>query len=402
MHALQHAPALFTFALLGSLPLGPGSAQQRDEVTTLAQDHGGWIDLIGADLDEHWRQVNCAASTFRLEPDPDDASARMIHCTGKPTGVLRTVERFENFVVEFEWRHMTKGWGANAGFFLWSDPWPAQGVPFTRSVEVQVANFDENSNWYTRHGDVFPIHGARMDPDPRFGRWQGGSRSLPLEFRARGTGEWNHYRITCIDGTVQLELNGRLVSGGYHAAPRSGYLCLESEGGEVHFRGLRLLPLAPDARGLAAEEFAQELEPATRVRPLYDGLGLDGWQASRDGAFVARDWILAGVSAGTLGRELPDGDLDLRLDWRHPEAEGSAALPPSDELPLSIGSLHWSGPVAPRGSWNRLLLERRGTVWRARLNGVAQSERTAAGERLELRVGTLPVEFASVLLATSE
>ncbi|MGA1392323.1 MAG: family 16 glycoside hydrolase, partial [Phycisphaerales bacterium] len=59
----------------------------------------------------------------------------------------------------------------------------------------------------------------------------------------RGVGEWIHYYIRAINGEVRLWVNGREVSGGSECTPRSGYLCLESEGSPVEFRGLRLREL---------------------------------------------------------------------------------------------------------------------------------------------------------------
>ena len=392
-------------SLLAALSPRPRSFAGQDEVTTKPQVHEGWIDLIGESLDEHWRQVNCADSTFRLEPDPKDAARKMIHCTGKPTGVLRTAEVYENFLVEFEWRHMTKGWGANAGFFLWSDPLPSLGVPFTRSIEVQVGNFDGNGDWYTRHGDIFPIHGAAMSPDPRFGRLGNGARSMPLDFRAKDTGEWNHYRILCIDGTVQLEVNGALVTAGYHASPRRGYLCLESEGGEVHFRGMRVLPLAPDARGLAAADVALPADNDTDVRPLYDGIDLAGWIAAPADAWSAADWVLKGKSAGTISHSLPEGSVALQVDWKHLKAangEPPPALPAA--LPVAIGPLRWRGTPRPADQWNRLELVRAEGVWHARLNGETLAGEYAspnpAGDTLRLLVEDGAIDFASVLLTT--
>jgi hypothetical protein len=42
---------------------------------------------------------------------------------------------------------------------------------------------------------------------------------------------------------VRLWVNGEEVSGGNECDPRTGYLCLESEGAPVEFRGLRIREL---------------------------------------------------------------------------------------------------------------------------------------------------------------
>jgi len=70
---------------------------------------------------------------------------------------------YQNFVLELEWRHLVpKG---NAGVFVWADDITARGQPFHRGIEVQVLeNAYGQSQSHTTHGDIFPIHGARMTP----------------------------------------------------------------------------------------------------------------------------------------------------------------------------------------------------------------------------------------------
>ncbi|HEV7221250.1 MAG TPA: DUF1080 domain-containing protein, partial [Pirellulales bacterium] len=194
-------------------------------------DEPDWTPLFnGRDL-TGWVNVNCAPKTFTVRDE-------MIVSTGVPTGVLRTEKQYENFILELEWKHLhPKG---NAGLFVWSDPITAPGVPFCRAIEVQILDGLNTEN-YTSHGDVFAIHGAAMQPDrPHPGGWE---RCLPSERRAKPAGEWNHYRVECRDGALKLAVNGKVVSGGSRCSPRKGYLCLESEGSECHFRNLRIQEL---------------------------------------------------------------------------------------------------------------------------------------------------------------
>lgn len=291
-----------------------------EEVTTKAQVHEGWVDLLEKDVGgdfgtKFWRSGNVDEGTFGFKVVEGE---EVFVCSGKPTGVIRSAGVYENFLVEFEWRHMERdGMRANAGFFVWSDALPSVGIPFSRSVEVQICNFDNNTDWYTRHGDVFAIHGAKMEVDPRFGKWARGQRSLPLEFRAKGTGEWNKYRILCVDGTIQLEVNGKVVSGGYHVNPRKGHLMIESEGGEVHFRRMRVLELKPDARGLLDEQVADVLAADVKVDALYSGVDLEGWVVSEGGDFKVADYRLVAVKGearrkllGQTGKVMVDFYLD--------------------------------------------------------------------------------------------
>ncbi|MBI4606896.1 MAG: DUF1080 domain-containing protein, partial [Planctomycetes bacterium] len=209
----------------------------------------------GKDL-SGWVNVNGAPSTWSVRDGT-------IVCTGKPICVLRTERQYENFIVELEWRHLVKG--GNAGFFVWSDPIAAKGQPFTRAIECQVLDGRDSAN-YTSHGDVFAIHGAVMTPDRPHPA--GSMRCLPSERRSRPAGEWNHYRITCVDGTLKLAVNGKEVSGGSGIRPRKGYLCLESEGSEVHFRNIRIQELPPSKEPLVPEDVAAADEG---FRSLYTG-----------------------------------------------------------------------------------------------------------------------------------
>jgi len=88
---------------------------------------------------------------------------------------------------------------------------------------------------------VFPTQNAKMKPFPPVA--PGGNRSFPSKNLTKGVGEWNHYYIRAINGEVRLWVNGEEVSGGTDCHPRTGYLCLESEGAPVEFRNLRVRTL---------------------------------------------------------------------------------------------------------------------------------------------------------------
>src|SRR3954467_13342654 len=76
-----------------------------------------------------WVNVNCAPGTFFVKDGE-------VITTGKPTGFLRTAKQYENFIADFEWMHVNKKEVGNSGFFVWADPLPAVGSPYTRGIEV--------------------------------------------------------------------------------------------------------------------------------------------------------------------------------------------------------------------------------------------------------------------------
>ena len=267
-------------------------------------DGDGFVPLFnGRDL-AGWVNVNGAPETWQ-------ARDGMIVCTGFPTGVLRTERQYENYVLELEWRHTVKG--GNAGLFLHSDPITAQGRPFTRSIEVQI--MDGN------HGDIFAIHGATLTPQqPHPKGWM---RALPLASRAHPAGgEWNHYRVESRDGTITLAVNGEVVNRAFHTNPRKGYICLESEGSEVHFRNIRI-------RELPGSDPHPEVvaQVAAGFRSLFNGLDLRGWKQVQGNKnhWTAKDWILdydgkseAQGDQRHLWTEEQFENFTLMVDWRFP------------------------------------------------------------------------------------
>lgn len=310
-------------------------------VSLPAQEEGFTPLFNGRDL-SGWVNVNCAPETWTVKDG-------MLHCDGVPTGALRTEKQYENFILELEWRHLKPG--GNAGIFIWAGPLSAPGQPFLRAIEVQVLDHAYGkSDWFTTHGDVFPIHGSTMKP---FGRSKG-ERSFPSEERGKGSSEWNHYRITCQDGTLRLAVNGKDVSGGENCTWRKGYVALESEGGIVDWRNVRIKELPG---GKATPE--QSAPVADGAFSLYDGRSLTGWTASGPDATAWRagDWELIGRGGdGVLTLEKKPGDFHLQFDVR---AESKDATGP---MPVLINGQALPGKVT--GEWTRYHLTRTGTTAR--------------------------------------
>lgn len=252
-----------------------------------------------------WLNVNGAPETWSI-------SNGVIHCTGRPTGALRTTRQYENFVLELEWRHLTPG--GNSGVFIWGSPLPAVGAPFLKGIEVQVLdngfNIPGKNEWYTTHGDVFPIWGATMKP---FGRHHG-MRSFPSEERSKSSPEWNHYRITCTNGVIRLEVNGKEVSGGSDCVYCKGYLALESEGAPVEFRNVRLWEL-PGSQARPEETAPVDLG----WRHFFNHLDFRGWQTNEA---VLPQWAVKGERLQAAASSAPEPPIL----WASP------AFPPAEIL----------------------------------------------------------------------
>jgi hypothetical protein len=85
-----------------------------------------------------------------------------------------------------------------------------------------------------------------------------GPRSSSIENRVVGGKQWNTYDVVAVDGVIKLSVNGKFVNGISKSTQKRGYLCLESEGAEIHFRNIKILELPPGVT--APEQAAPVLE----------------------------------------------------------------------------------------------------------------------------------------------
>ncbi len=200
-----------------------------------------WVELFnGRDL-SGWVNVN-------TDPDTWTVKDGLLVCRGKPTGVMRSEKQYENFLLHIEWQHQKPG--GNSGVFVWSEGYVPDGRSLPKGMEVQMLELD----WVNQHplkngepnhigyisGELFGAGGLTATPDnPR------GSRSMSVELRCKAAGQWNAYDVVCVDGTVKLAINGKFVNSIRDSSVRKGYLCLESEGSEIHFRNIQILELPP-------------------------------------------------------------------------------------------------------------------------------------------------------------
>lgn len=185
----------------------------------------------------NWYQVNTDPDTWKVD-------GKTLKCTGLPIGVIRSEKEYENFIMHVEWSHREPG--GNSGTFVWSKAEPGKNR-LPDGVEVQMLDLEwvklntrdgvEPPIAYV-HGELFGVGGVKITPEnPR------GERSKSRENRVKGTKEWNTYEVVCVDGNIKLSVNGKFVNGITNSSQKKGFICLEAEGSEIHFRNIQIIEL---------------------------------------------------------------------------------------------------------------------------------------------------------------
>jgi len=227
--------------LLPALCFRPGFGQHPPGLPRAFVDgtEPGWRPLA----QEDFTNVNCDPETWTWKND-------LLSCTGQPIGVMRTQRTVTNFELLVEWRHLRSG--GNSGVFVWVSEEALKEIKPNElpkyGIEVQILDHGfaqqyeqrtgKKGDFFTTNGDIFAVGKSKLKPFPPTS--PNGSRSFPRKQLSKGVGEWNHYYVRAINGEVRLWVNGEEVSGGTGAEPRTGYLCLESEGSPIDFRNLRI------------------------------------------------------------------------------------------------------------------------------------------------------------------
>jgi len=143
-----------------------------------------------------------------------DAADGVIKLNGG-RGWLRSDKQYANFILRLEVRWLKKK--QDSGVFLRAS---LEGKNWPKArYEVQC----ENSQRVAR------LFGAKHERDVAL-----------AEKLLKAPGQWQSFEIACQGKRCEVKFNGRLVTKSGSLEPRSGYLGLQGEGGQLEFRNLRI------------------------------------------------------------------------------------------------------------------------------------------------------------------
>lgn len=165
-------------------------------------------------------------------------------CRGEPLGYLYTKAEYTSFrlVVEWQWAPGAAarlGKTPNSGVLLRLNGVP-RAIPRTLEAQLQQGNAGDLYGFWgmTLEGD--PARRREKKGDPMLGDMVGFAKSAAAE---KPEGEWNVYEITVDGPRVVVRVNGQTVNEATGATVVAGHIGLQSEGGEIHFRKVDLVPI---------------------------------------------------------------------------------------------------------------------------------------------------------------
>ncbi len=204
------------------LVLGLGTAETGETLLFNGKDLSGWSYFLE-------KQGRNADGSLRKE-DVWTVRDGVLRCSGEPRGYLRTETQHRNYLLTVEWRWPEKP--ANSGVLLRvvgpDKLWP-------RAIEAQLKS--ESA------GDMILMDGARLDSAPAHTDPANPRRRPKSKMAEKPPGEWNTYRITVDGGRIALEVNGERLNEGTGAEEIAGAIALQSEGGPIEFRTVKLTPI---------------------------------------------------------------------------------------------------------------------------------------------------------------
>lgn len=164
-----------------------------------------------------------------------DPRERVLICRGNPVGYIRTTKDYTSFILRLQWRFSPITKQAGNGGVLLRVTGPDKVWP--RSIEAQLQSGGA--------GDIWLIDGAPLNTPPERVDPNVPRHRLHIRANERPIGEWNDYEIVCDGPAVTLKVNGVALNAGDGAEVVAGKIALQSEGAEIHFRNIRLIPLVP-------------------------------------------------------------------------------------------------------------------------------------------------------------
>ena len=202
-------------------------------ITTLA-----FVSCAFSQTRELFNGTDLSGWNLFLDPSSDanpadvfQAKDGVINISGKPFGYMYTKEKFENFRLHIEWRWPETP--SNSGIFIFTQE-PAY---WANCIEVQLRAGSAGDFVLMGGADMKEFKLPENKERPKFPILAKFTKS-----NENPAGEWNNATITAKNGVIEVFINGTLQNRGT-SLNKNGHISLQSEGGPIQFRNIRLTPL---------------------------------------------------------------------------------------------------------------------------------------------------------------
>ncbi len=157
----------------------------------------------------------------------------VVYCKGKPKGYMRTKSKYANYRLHVEWRWPEEP--TNSGVLLHAS---GEDQVWPKCIECQLKSGSA--------GDFVLMNGAGISVDGK--DLQNAEKQFVVSPKKKQSsekpaGQWNTYEINCDKDIIRCYVNDVLQNEGNAATIRTGWICLQSEGGPIEFRNIYIEPL---------------------------------------------------------------------------------------------------------------------------------------------------------------
>ena len=209
---------------------------------TVAEDQaakkkgGRGIRLFNGENLDGWKSF-----AFESEAKTDDiwsVKDGTLVCKGEPLGYLFTEKKYANYKLRISWRWAGEEPG-NSGILLRTSSEAVSFLPKCAECQLRAGSA----------GDLYGFHGYKLKgAEDRFAVRESGKLGTiyavtKAKAAEKDAGKWNKAEITVDGGTITVVINGEEVNRATDCDAIAGHIGLQSEGGEIHFRNVRLIPI---------------------------------------------------------------------------------------------------------------------------------------------------------------
>jgi len=152
----------------------------------------------------------------------------VIHISGNPFGYMRTKDIYSDYKLNVEWRWPAEA--TNSGVFVNAQQ---PDTIWLKCIECQLKAGSA--------GDFVCMNGADMNERKDKSKASVTKMAASSE---KPAGEWNTMEVVCKANTIEVFVNGILQNKGTNVSVSKGSICLQSEGKDVEFRNIYLVPLS--------------------------------------------------------------------------------------------------------------------------------------------------------------